>query len=217
MADNVVSKLKDALEGILGDRKTLVRIISIVLILLVAVILRIHDESKADITIETEDAANEVEYSEEDKREDAVPLQVLFVDIGGAVENPGVYEVAKDTRLFEVIEMAGGLTEDADADRVNRASFVEDGQKIIIPEKGSDIAGDPASASAAPGDSGSGLININTATADELKTLSGIGDVTAEKIIEYRSSKSFKSKEDIMSVDGIGSKTYEKIKDRITV
>ena len=217
MADNVVSKIKDALEGILGDRKTLVRIISIVLILLVAVILRIHDESKADITIETEDAANEVEYSEEDKREDAVPLQVLFVDIGGAVENPGVYEVAKDTRLFEVIEMAGGLTEDADADRVNRASFVEDGQKIIIPEKGSDIAGDPASASAAPGDSGSGLININTATADELKTLSGIGDVTAEKIIEYRSSKSFKSKEDIMSVDGIGSKTYEKIKDRITV
>ena len=207
MADNVVSKLKDALEGILGDRKTLVRIISIVLILLVAVILRIHDESKADITIETEDAANEVEYSEEDKREDAVPLQVVFVDIGGAVENPGVYEVAKDTRLFEVIEMAGGLTEDADADRVNRASFVEDGQKIIIPEKGSDIAGDP----------GSGLININTATADELKTLSGIGDVTAEKIIEYRSSKSFKSKEDIMSVDGIGSKTYEKIKDRITV
>jgi competence protein ComEA len=217
MADNVVSKIKDALEGILGDRKTLVRIISIVLILLVAVILRIHDESKADITIETEDAANEVEYSEEDKREDAVPLQVVFVDIGGAVENPGVYEVAKDTRLFEVIEMAGGLTEDADADRVNRASFVEDGQKIIIPEKGSDIAGDPASASAAPGDSGSGLININTATADELKTLSGIGDVTAEKIIEYRSSKSFKSKEDIMSVDGIGSKTYEKIKDRITV
>ena len=217
MADNVVSKLKDALEGILGDRKTLVRIISIVLILLVAVILRIHDESKADITIETEDAANEVEYSEEDKREDAVPLQVLFVDIGGAVENPGVYEVAKDTRLFEVIEMAGGLTEDADADRVNRASFVEDGQKIIIPEKGSDIAGDLASASAAPGDSGIGLININTATADELKTLSGIGDVTAEKIIEYRSSKSFKSKEDIMSVDGIGSKTYEKIKDRITV
>ena len=217
MADNVVSKLKDALEGILGDRKTLVRIISIVLILLVAVILRIHDESKADITIETEEAANEVDYSEEDKREDAVPLQVLFVDIGGAVENPGVYEVAKDTRLFEVIEMAGGLTEDADADRVNRASFVEDGQKIIIPEKGSDIAGDLASASAAPGDSGIGLININTATADELKTLSGIGDVTAEKIIEYRSSKSFKSKEDIMSVDGIGSKTYEKIKDRITV
>ena len=217
MADNVVSKLKDALEGILGDRKTLVRIISIVLILLVAVILRIHDESKADITIETEDAANEVDYSEEDRREDAVPLQVLFVDIGGAVENPGVYEVAKDTRLFEVIEMAGGLTEDADADRVNRASFVEDGQKIIIPEKGSDIAGDLASASAAPGDSGIGLININTATADELKTLSGIGDVTAEKIIEYRSSKSFKSKEDIMSVDGIGSKTYEKIKDRITV
>lgn len=216
MADNVVNKLKDALEGVLGDKKTLVRIISIVLILLVAVILRIHDESKADITIETESTANEMEYSEEEK-EESVPLQILFVDIGGAVENPGVYEVTKDTRLFEVIEMAGGLTEDADADRVNRASFVEDGQKIIIPEKGSEISGDLPSAAGSPADAGNGLININTATADELKTLSGIGDVTAEKIIEYRSTKSFKSKEDIMSVDGIGSKTYEKIKDRITV
>ena len=63
----------------------------------------------------------------------------------------------------------------------------------------------------------SGTININTATADELKTLSGIGDVMAERIISYRSSAAFKSKEDIMSVDGIGSKTYEKIKDDITV
>ena len=59
------------------------------------------------------------------------------MDISGAVAEPGVYEVDKDTRLFQVIEMAGGLTDDADADAVNRASFVEDGQKIIIPVKGS--------------------------------------------------------------------------------
>ena len=68
------------------------------------------------------------------------------MDIGGAVEKPGVYEVAKDTRLFEVIDMAGGLTEDADTDHVNRASFVEDGQKIIIPVKGSDLSGEQSSA-----------------------------------------------------------------------
>ena len=138
------------------------------------------------------------------------------MDIGGAVEEPGVYEVAKDTRLFEVIEMAGGLSEDADPDHVNRASFVEDGQKIIIPVKGSEYTDDGTAAAFSP-EADSGLININTASADELKTLSGIGDVTAEKIIEYRSSTAFKSKEDIMSVDGIGSKTYEKIKDDITV
>jgi competence protein ComEA len=215
MADNVVGKLKDALEGILSDRKTLIKIFSVVLILLAALVLRIHDENKADITIETADAAEETEYSGESE-ESSVQPQVIFVDIGGAVEEPGVYEVAKDTRLFEVIEMAGGLSEDADPDHVNRASFVEDGQKIIIPVKGSEYTDDGTAAAFSP-EADSGLININTASADELKTLSGIGDVTAEKIIEYRSSTAFKSKEDIMSVDGIGSKTYEKIKDDITV
>ena len=215
MADNVVGKLKDALEGILSDRKTLIKIFSVVLILLAALVLRIHDENKADITIETADAAQETEYSGESE-ESSVQPQVIFVDIGGAVEEPGVYEVAKDTRLFEVIEMAGGLSEDADPDHVNRASFVEDGQKIIIPVKGSEYTDERTAAAFSP-EADSGLININTASADELKTLSGIGDVTAEKIIEYRSSTAFKSKEDIMSVDGIGSKTYEKIKDDITV
>jgi competence protein ComEA len=140
------------------------------------------------------------------------------VDIGGAVEEPGVYQVAKDTRLYEVIEMAGGLTENADTDSVNRASCVEDGQKIIIPVKGSvDREGTVSVYPDTPASSGSGLININTASSDELKTLSGIGDAIADRIIQYRSSHSFKSKEDIMSVDGIGSKTYDKIKDRITV
>ena len=220
MESDVVNKLKDALEGILGDKKTLIKILSVVLILLAALILRIHDGSKADITIETSENAAETEYSEsgEENSEESIKDKesLIFVDIGGAVKKPGVYQVSDDTRLFQVIEMAGGLTEYADADHVNRASFVEDGQKIIIPVKGSEFASDTASESA-PSAFDSGLININTASADELKTLTGIGDVTAEKIIEYRSSKAFKSKEDIMSVDGIGSKTYEKIKDRITV
>lgn len=216
MEANVVGKLRDALEGIIKDKKTLFKILSVLLILLVALVLRIHDESKADITIETADPADETEYHEESEGQ-AVRSAVIFVDIGGAVEKPGVYQVSEGTRLFEVIDMAGGLSIDADTDHVNRASFVEDGQKIIIPVKGSantDYTALSAEGSAA---TETGLININTASADELKTLSGIGDVTAGKIIEYRSSKAFKSKEDIMSVDGIGSKIYEKIKDHITV
>lgn len=216
MTDNVVCKLKDALEDLLGDRKALIKILSVVLILLIAVVLRVHDENKADITIETEKPADEQEYSDNSEaRENR--SQIFFVDIGGAVEKPGVYEVSEDTRLFEVIEMAGGLSEDADTDHVNRASFVEDGQKIIIPVKGSDGTGDLDTTAASSTAVENGLININTASADELKTLNGIGDVMAEKILEYRSSRAFKSKEDIMSVDGIGSKIYEKIKDRITV
>ena len=214
MEINAVGKLKDALKGLLGDKKTLIKILSVALILIAALILRIHDENKADITIETTDTAvEETEYSEDSN----VRTQPIFVDIGGAVKNPGVYQVSEDTRLFQVIEMAGGLSEEADADHVNRASFVEDGQKIIIPVKGSENNDGLTSADTAPSSADTGLININTASADELKSLSGIGDVTAEKIIEYRSSKAFKSKEDIMSVDGIGSKTFEKIQDDKTV
>ena len=135
MEINAVGKLKDALKGLLGDKKTLIKILSVALILIAALILRIHDENKADITIETTDtAAEETEYSEDSN----VRTQPIFVDIGGAVKNPGVYQVSEDTRLFQVIEMAGGLSEEADADHVNRASFVEDGQKIIIPVKGSE-------------------------------------------------------------------------------
>ena len=213
MENDVVVKLKDAFEGLLSDKKTLIKIISVALILAAALILRIHDEGKADITIETSDAPAETEYTEDIGTQE----QPIFVDIGGAVEKPGVYQVSNDTRLFEVIEMAGGLSEEADTDHVNRASFVEDGQKIIIPVKGNENSDVLISGNTAYTASDDGLININTASADELRTLTGIGEVTAEKIIEYRSSKTFKSKEDIMLVDGIGEKTYEKIKDRITV
>ena len=113
MTENAVGKLKDAIEGMLRDKKTLIKILSVVLILLVALVLRIHEGNKENITIEGAESDEGTEYSEEN----TVQQQVIFVDIGGAVEKPGVYEVAKDTRLFEVIDMAGGLTEDADTDQ----------------------------------------------------------------------------------------------------
>ena len=219
MSGNVSQRIRDALESLISDKKTVVRILSIVMILLIAVILRIHDGSKADITIESVESAESAEETELSE-EGSVRPQIFYVDIGGAVEKPGVYEVSKGTRLFEVIDMAGGLSEEADTDHVNRASFVEDGQKIIIPEKGSDSAAAAeglSSASAGYTEADSGLVNINSASADELKTLNGIGDAIAERIIRYRETKAFRSKEDIMSVDGIGSKIYEKIKDNITV
>lgn len=215
MMNDAVGYIRDAVKGMLSDKKTLVKVLSVGLILLIAVVMRIHDSNKADITVEAADAAEEFEQSEDAAESNSV----IYVDIGGAVADPGVYQVARETRLYEVIDMAGGLSEDADTDSVNRASFVEDGQKIIIPVKGSaGAAGTGAAQASAASDTGSqGLININTASADELKTLNGIGDVMAERIIEYRSSNTFKSKEDIMSVNGIGSKMFEKIRDRITV
>ncbi|MCQ2562925.1 MAG: helix-hairpin-helix domain-containing protein [Mogibacterium sp.] len=216
MTDSVVEKIKDTFESILRDRKKLIKILSVLLILVAAAVLKIIDTSKADITIESAETAETAQETdpEEEVYEDT---QTICVDIGGAVVNPGVYQVTKDTRLYEVIDMAGGLKEDADMDSVNRASFVEDCQKIIIPVKGSseNSGTDVSSVSSSPGITAEGLVNINTATLDELKTLNGIGDVIAERIIEYRSSNAFKSKEDVMSVNGIGKAVYEKIKDHI--
>ena len=212
MMDSVIEKIKDSFESILKDRKQLIKILSVLLILVVAAVLRIHDSSRADITIESTETAEKTDA--EEVYDDS---QIIFVDIGGAVMKPGVYQVTKDTRLYEVIDMAGGLKEDADMDSVNRASFVEDCQKIVIPVKGSSeySGADTSAVSASPGITAEGLVNINTATLDELKTLNGIGDVIAERIIEYRSSNAFKSKEDVMSVNGIGKAVYEKIKDHI--
>jgi competence protein ComEA len=213
--EKYIDKTKDLIGDIIRDRKTLVKILSVLLILLAALCLKIHDSSKADIKIESSGQTSGPEQTEAEEEE--YSPQVIYVDIGGAVISPGVYQVAADTRLYQVIEMAGGLAEDADTDSVNQASFVEDGQKIIIPVKGAANADAPSSdTSSSSGITADGLVNINTADAEELKTLNGIGDVTAQKIIEYRSSKAFVNKEDIMSVNGIGNGIYQKIKDRIT-
>ena len=134
MKDNAADKIRNAIEDLIRDKKTLVKILSIAAILLLAVILRIHGANKADITVETADAAA-TEVSDTSGSDDGPSSsdRLIYVDLGGAVAKPGVYKVTPDTRLYMVIEMAGGLTEDADTNSVNQASFVEDGEKILIP------------------------------------------------------------------------------------
>lgn len=212
--DKIIDTFRDTARNTIRDRKRLVRILSVILILLAAAVLKIHDTSKADIKIESSGPSSESEQAEAE--DEALSPQVIFVDLGGAVVSPGVYQVAPETRLYQVIEMAGGLCEDADTDSVNQASFVEDGQKIVIPLKGAADSGTPVSGVSTQGITADGLVNINTASLDELKTLDGIGDVMAQKIIDYRSSNAFVNIEDIMSVSGIGSGIFKKIKDRIT-
>lgn len=149
----------------------------------------------------------------------------IFVDIGGQVRKPGVYTMEDGARLFEVIEKAGGLTENAFTAQINQAELVSDGQKIWIPSKeeaetsGNQTeipnASSPGGASAQPGD---GKININTADSAALQEISGIGPATAEKIIAYRTENgAFQTIEDLKNVKGIGEKTFAKMKDKITV
>ncbi len=205
MINSIMSRLRDFSDVMLRDRKRFIRAGLIIAVILLAIVLRVNQDQNSDITVEAGDVEEITEVS-------------MYVDIGGAVKTPGVYEVDSGTRLYEVIEKAGGLDEDADLDAINRAAFVEDGQKIMIPHT-TDVSEQQTltAGSGTVSDSGSSLININTASEEELKQLTGVGDVIAQRIVEYRSTTPFKNKEDIMSVKGIGNATYEKFKDQITV
>lgn len=166
-------------------------------------------------------AAGSEEKSMAEEKEPVVEAetvkQMIMVDIGGEVTNPMVVELEEGSRVEEAIKAAGGVTENADLTDINRAAFLEDGDKILIPSK---LAESGEYGSSSGGESTSSYtddrVNINTADSTKLQTLNGIGPVTAEKIIEYRTEQGrFKSIEDIKNVSGIGDKTFEKFKDDI--
>lgn len=141
----------------------------------------------------------------------------IFVDIGGAVKKPMLAELPDGSRVDDAIQAAGGLKQEADMSNINRAEFLLDGQKVFIPSLALDEDGNIVEgASAAPEENGK--VNINTADSTQLQTLSGVGPATAQKIIDYRQSNGrFTSIEDIKSVSGIGDKTFDKLKDHITI
>ncbi len=177
-----------------------------------------EENKKLEVTV-NDDNANQEIVKEEDKE-----ISKIIVDINGAVKNPGIYELEEGMRVNDVIEAAGGLTDEADTDyvskNINKARIVSDEEKLYIPKIGDDL-----SSLEQNNDSGSiyisavpnGKINLNTATKQQLVTLKGIGDTFAQRIIDYRKDKKFNSIEDIKNVKGIGDKTFEDIKDYITV
>lgn len=148
----------------------------------------------------------------------------VYVDVDGAVVRPGVYRLKDGARVSQAIDVAGGLTAEADVTGLNRASKVADGQKIYVPKVGEQqaaaaVGGAESSVATTPGaGSSSGLVNINTASAAELQTLSGIGPSIAQSIIDERTKNgAFASVDDLMRVSGIGEKKLAKIKDCICV
>ena len=148
----------------------------------------------------------------------------IFVHVVGEVNAPGIVKVPEGTRLYNVIEKAGGMTKNAQTDYLNLADTVKDGQQIrVISKKEYKKLKKKKSSGSSPnesqgGSNQSGLININTATAEELQTLSGIGEVRAKAIVEYRTQNgNFSKPEDIKNVSGIGDATFNNIKSQICV
>ena len=145
---------------------------------------------------------------------------VIYVDVKGEVHHPGVYQMKAENRVKDLIEAAGGFTPLADDQKLNLAQLLGDQMVIVVPKKGeevnSELAQAPTSQKKEVGKEGK--VNINTATVEELKTLKGIGEKKAEAIIEYRKKNgSFKNKEELMKVRGIGKKLYESFQERVIV
>ncbi|MED4453418.1 helix-hairpin-helix domain-containing protein [Metabacillus fastidiosus] len=161
---------------------------------------------------------NNEENIEEDIENSAIEMSSeIVIDVKGAVIKPGVYVMESGDRIHHVIEKAGGLTADANQLSINLAALLEDGMVVYVPKQGEEenIA---ASLPIITSSSGSTKINVNKATSEELQTLSGIGPSKAEAIISYRNeSGPFKTEEDLLKVSGIGQKTFEKLKENITV
>ena len=172
-----------------------------------------EDESK---NLEEIDQVDQIEMKQEEEVTENEYLDTIVIDISGAVATPMVVELPSDARINDAIKAAGGLTEDADISSVNRAEVLEDGQKIYIPIKGdNDI---PTEKEYMSENFIPKKVNLNTASYDELTTLNGVGPATADKILKYREEEGrFKTIEDLMNVDGIGEKTFEKLKDDIVV
>ena len=140
---------------------------------------------------------------------------VIFVDIKGAVKNPGVYQMKVGDRVKDALDAAGGLTGEADSQKVNLAKRLEDQMVIVVPKVGEEAEEIPTGVTSKE-EAKEGKVNINTATVEELKTLKGVGEKKAEAIIEYRKKNgSFKTKEDLMKVRGIGKKLFESFQERI--
>lgn len=148
----------------------------------------------------------------------------LVVQVVGAVPRPGVYEFPEDARVRDAINAAGGLLTESDVNAINQAAPLEDGQLLVIPSLNGGTPGAAETAAPTPV-AGSGtsipdadLININTATVEQLDSLPGIGPTTAQKIVDYRTAHGpFTSIDKIMDVSGIGPATFEKLKNLITV
>lgn len=169
----------------------------------------VQSEANAGMTGSLEAVEIGAEQSEE-----TTTNTTIYVHICGAVQSPGVYEVPENCRLYELLSLAGGETDEGCADALNLAEGLQDGQRIVIPTE----AEAETMRTLTEQTVGGGLININTASAKELMELPGIGEAKAADIIQYREEYGkFQTISDIMKISGIKDALFQKIKDLITV
>lgn len=187
-------------------------IIALMLLTVVMYVVKSNDNNMEEIETKNEEILEEVKEKNQ-----------IIVHVTGQVKNSGVVSLEEGARVVDAIYSAGGETVDADLNKLNLAYILNDGDKIYVPKKEDSQteyitsgAGENVSSNATQS-SDSKIININTATVDELSTLSGIGKAIAERIVAYRMQNGkFENIEDIKNVTGIGDSKFNNIKDEIT-
>lgn len=197
-------------------RPVLAGILIIGLVLILAGIWQFWPRANADYVV----ATNQGQEAPDANVQQTAPTQAeIVIDVEGAVNAPGLYTLAADSRVGEAIEAAGGFASDAQPGATNLAQKLSDGEQIFVPTiEETQGATSAVSKAAMPSSKRDGKININTASAEELQELSGVGPALSGRIIDYRESKGrFSSIEDIKEVSGIGETRFENLKDKICV
>jgi competence protein ComEA len=153
----------------------------------------------------------------------AAPTTVpaVVVQAAGAVMRPGLYRLAPGARVDDLVQAAGGLATDADADRVNLAALLSDGEKVYVPRVGEPVpdgAVDAGASSATGPSSAASPVDLNSASIAQLDTLPGVGPATAQAIVDYRSAHGrFTSVDDLLNVRGIGPSKLEELRPLVRV
>lgn len=158
----------------------------------------------------------EVWLEAEAKSQKEEETDIIYVQVSGAVNHPGVYELPLGSRVFQALELAGGMTQEAQEKSINQAQTLEDGQMIWVPTVEEAAALPKQQPESLAKDDGK--VNLNTATKEELQTLPGIGEAKAQSIVAWREEHgSFTQIEDIMKIEGIKEGVFSKIKDCVKV
>lgn len=194
------------------------KIIAIVVILVILFTISIISFKRNNTKTSYDEYINEIFVEDEnlevitDSQYTNNTQRYIVVEIKGEVVNPDVYQLEEGSIIKDLIEIAGGLTDKANISNINRAKKLQNHELIIVNNNEQPITSQLQN-NVIQDD----IININLATLEQLKTISGIGDVKAQSIIDYREKNNgFKSIDEIKNIDGIGEKTFEKIKDKIT-
>lgn len=221
--------MKEIILNLSKKQKTILLIISIsILGLLFIYILKNLDEADNNDEIIINNEINIIMQEQESEKIGIIDKkEKVVVHIIGEVNDPGVITLEEGSRIIDAINSAGGKTEEADLSKINLAYIVEDGTQIYIPrinENLNDVelisseAGKQVVLDNSISEKSLGKVNINTANKEKLETLPGVGETTAQKIIEYRDiNGKFKSIEEIKNVNGIGESKYNSLKDKIFV